>query len=206
MVDFAAIANNAIAELKRAKGSSLRFNAPIYLAINADDSIESSNLWFILNDATFAVILYPYTYRVLTAEDTSAFVLFIDDKGHCSDNIYVNGWNIRFDSPKERFYRTYNRYATISKSGHEITLATPGRSLTLSAFTKIWNYFKLISNKNDDYASLYLYKELYDKDIIIESLKNESVRKEYERLIAKSLLKANEALLENLKQIINKTK
>lgn len=30
--------------------------------------------------------------------------------------------------------------------------------------------------------------------------------KEYERLIAKSLLKANEALLENLKQIINKTK
>lgn len=205
MVDFAAIANNAIAELKRAKGSSLRFNAPIYLAINAENSIESSNLWFILNDATFAVILCPYTYRVLTAEDTSTFVLFIDDNGHCSDNICVNGWNLRFDSPKERFYRTYNRYATISKSGHEITLATPGSTVTLSAFTKIWSYFNLISNINDDYASLYLYKELYDKDIIIESLKNESVRKEYERLTTESILNANEALLERIKQILNLT-
>lgn len=205
MVDFAAIANNAIAELKRAKGNSLRFNAPIYLAINADNSIESSNLWFILKDAKLAVIILPYTYRVLTAEDTSAFIMFIGDNGHCSDSINVNGWNLKFDSPKERFYRTHNRYATISKSGHKITLATPGSSVTLSAFTKIWSYFKLISNKNDDYASLYLYKELYDKDIIIESLKNESVRKEYERLTTESILKANEALLERIKQIINLT-
>lgn len=206
MVDFAAIANNAIAELKRAKGSSLRFNAPIYFAINADNSIESSNLWFILSDAKLAVIILPYTYRVLTAEDTSAFIMFIGDNGHCSDSINVNGWNLKFDSPKERFYRTYNRYATISKSGHKITLATPGSSVTLSTFTKIWSYFKLISNKNDDYASLYLYKELYDKDVTIESLKEENIRKEYERLTTESLLKANEALLENLKQIINKTK
>lgn len=206
MVDFAAIANNAISELKRAKGNSLRFNTPIYFAIYSDDSIESSSLWFILNDAKFVVVLLPYSYRVLTAEDTSAFVLFIDDSGHCSDSIYVNGWNLRFDSPKERLYRTYNRYATISKNGHEITLATPGSSVTLSAFTKIWNYFKLISNKKDDYAPLYLYKELYDKDIIIESLKNESVQKEYERLTTESILKANEALLERIKQIINLTK
>lgn len=206
MANFAALANNAIAELKRFKGSSLRFNAPIYLAISKDDTIKHSSLWLILQDADIGVVILPYTYVVLTAEDTSAFILFIDANGHCDDNIVINGWNLRFDTPKESFYRSYHRYATISKDGYEITLTTPYGTITPSDFERIWKYFKLISTINEDYASLPLYSELYDNEVAIDSLKKENIRKEYERFTSESLLKANEDLCEKLKQIINSTK
>lgn len=206
MVDFADIANNAISELKRVKGDSLRFSAPVYLAILADDTVKSSHLWLILKNAKTAVVMLPYSYVVLTAKDTSAFILFIDDNGNCNDSLEVNGWNLKFDAPKERLYRTYNRDATISKAGHEITLRTPSGTVTTDDFKKIWKYFKLISTINEDYASLQLYQELYDNDITIDSLKKENIRKEYERLHTETHLKANEELIENLKQIINSTK
>lgn len=206
MADFANLANNAISELKRVKEGSLRFYAPTYLTISKDDTINYSNLWLILKDAYVAVVLLPYSYTVLTAEDSSAFILFIDANGHCDDNIVINGWNLRFDPPKERYYRTYIRYATISKAGYKIVLKTPSGTVTPDDFQRIWKYYKLISTINDDYSSLQLYKELYDNEVTIDSLKKENIRKEYERFISESLLKANKDLLEKLKLIINSTK
>lgn len=206
MSDFATLANDAISELKRVKGDSLRFNTPAYLAIYANDTIEYSNLWLILKDAAIAVVILPYTYKVITAEDSSAFVLFIDATGHCNDSIDLNGWNLKFDSPKEGLYRTYNRYATISKVGHEITLKTPYGTLTPDDFKRIWKYFKLISNINEDYVSLQLFRELYEHEVTIESLKTENIRKEYERFTSATLLKANQELLEYIKLMINSTK
>lgn len=206
MIDFASIANFAISELKRIKGNSLRFNSPSYLAILADDTVESSNLWLILKDAKRAVVILPYSYRVITAEDSSAFILFIDENGRCNDSINLNGWNLKFDAPHERLYRTYKRYATISKEGYEIILETAHSIITLNDFKKIWKYFKLISKINEDYSSLQIFKELYDNEITIELLKEENIRKEYERFTTETLLKANEELIENLKLIINSHK
>ena len=160
----------------------------------------------ILNEAKIAAVILPYSYLVLTSEDTSAFILFIDNEGYCNDSININGWELKFDIPKESSYRTYNRYAKISKNGHEITLRTACGTLDINDFKKIWKYFRLISTINEDYVALPLIKELYDNEVIIGSLKNENIRKEYERFRAETFLKANEELLENFKQIINTTK
>lgn len=206
MADFTTIANNAISELKRIKGDSLCFNVPTFLAIMADDTIEYSNLWLILKNAKIAVVILPYSYVVLTAKDSSAFILFIDDRGYCNDSIDINGWMLKFDTPKESLYRTYNRYAIISKAGYEVTLGTIHGTLSPDDFKRIWKYFKLISTINDDYALLPLVKELYDNEIAIDSLKKENIRKEYERFIIETTLKANQELIENLKQIINPIK
>ena len=206
MVDFATIANDAIAELKKVKGTSLLFGAPVYLAISADGSVESSNLWLILKNANFAAVILPYDYRVITAEDSSAFILFIDDKGKCTDSIDINGWKLKFDAPIERLYRAYKRYATISKAGYEVILKTPHGIIAPDDFKRIWIYFRRISTINEDFASLPLYQELYDNNITIDSISKENVRKEYERFCAGFILKANEELLENLKQIIKSTK
>lgn len=203
MVDFATIANDAIVELKRVKGNSLRFNAPTYLAILEDDTVISSNLWLILKEAKVAVEILPYSYRVVTAEDASAFILFIDEKGHCNDSIDLNEWNLKFNAPYESLYRTYERHAVISKTGHNVCLKISHGTLTTSDFKRIWKYFKLISTINEDYVSLPLIKELYDNDITIESLKKENIRKEYERFTTEALLKANQQLIENLKQTNN---
>lgn len=206
MIDFASVANNAISELKRVKGDSLRFSTPTYIAIREDGTIDSSNLWLILKDAKMAVVLLPYSYVVLTAKDSSAFILFIDDKGYCSDSININGWNLRFDTPKEKLYRTYNRIATISKDGYEVTLKTPYGTIQPNDFKRIWKYFKLISTIHEDFASLQLYAELYDNDVKIESLKKENIRHEYELFKTEALLKANKELLENINQIIKSSK
>ena len=171
MVDFASIANNAVSELKKVKGDSLRFRPPTYIAIASNDTTRSSNLWMILNEAKIAVVILPYSYLVLTAEDTSAFILFINNEGYCSDSININGWELKFDTPKESSYRTYNRYATISKNGYEITLRTPCGTLDTNDFKKIWKCFRLISTINEDYVALPLIKELYDNELVIESLK-----------------------------------
>lgn len=203
MVDFATIANDAIVELKRVKGNSLRFNAPTYLAILEDDTVISSNLWLILKEAKVAVVILPYSYRVVTTEDASALILFIDEKGHCNDSIDLNGWNLKFNAPYESLYRTYERHAVISKARHNVCLKISHGTLTTSDFKRIWKYFKLISTINEDYVSLPLIKELYDNDITIESLKKENIRKEYERFTTEALLKANQQLIENLKQTNN---
>lgn len=205
MIDFASISNNAVSELKKVKGDSLRFRAPTYIAISSNDTIKSSNLWLNLNDAKIAVVILPYSYIVLTAEDTSAFILFIDEEGYCSDSIDVNGWNLKFDIPKESLYRTYNRYATISKNGHAVTLRTPFGTLDTNDFKKIWKCFRLISTINEDYATLPLIKDLYDNELVIDSLKKENIRKEYERLSTEAYLKANQEFIEKLRQIINIT-
>lgn len=203
MVDFVNIANDAIAELKRVKGTSLRFNAPTYLAILEDDTVISSNLWLMLKEAKVVAIILPYSYRVVTAEDTSAFVLFIDEKGHCNDSIDLNGWNLKFNAPYERLYRTYERSAVISKAVHNVSLRISNGTLTTNDFKRIWKYFKLISTINEDYVSLSLIKDLYDNEITIESLKKENIRKEYERFTTEALLKANQQLIDYLKQTNN---
>ncbi len=203
MVDFATIANESIVELKRVKGNSLRFNAPTYLAILEDDTVIFSNLWLILKEAKVAVVILPYSYRVVTAEDASAFILFIDEKGHCNDSIDLNEWNLKFNAPYESLYRTYERHAVISKAGHNVCLKISHGTLTTSDFKRIWKYFKLISTINEGYVSLPLIKELYDNDITIESLKKENICKEYERFTTEALLKANQQLIENLKQTNN---
>ncbi len=203
MVDFANIANDAISELKRVKRKSLRFDPPTYLAILEDDTVIFSNLWLILKEAKVAVVILPYSYRVVTAEDASAFILFIDEKGHCNDSIDLNEWNLKFNAPYESLYRTYERHAVISKAGHNVCLKISHGTLTTNDFKRIWKYFKLISTIYEDYVSLPLIKDLYDNEITIESLKKENIRKEYERFTTEALLKANQQLIENLKQTNN---
>lgn len=206
MVDFVTIANNAIAEIKRVKRGSLRFSAPVYLAISTHGSVESSSLWLILKNANLAALILPYKYRVITAEDSSAFILFIDNKGNCNDSIDLNGWKLKFDAPIERLYRTYQRSAIISKAGHKVFLKTPHGTITPDDFKRIWNYFRQISTINEDFASLPLYQELYDNNITITSLREDNIRKEYTLFCTEAIVKANEELLENLKHIVKSTK
>lgn len=206
MSDFVAIANDAISQIKELKRNRLRFNSPIYLALYNDDHIEKSNLWFILKNADMAVVILPFEYRVITSESSSAYILFIDKNGICNDSISLNGWLLKFDSPKESTYRTYNRYATISKDGHEVTLSTPCEWVGAEEFKRIWEYFKLISTECSDYSSLPLYQNLYDKDVKIEALKADNIRVAYQCLTTSSLLKANEELINTIKQLINSNK
>lgn len=206
MGNFATTANNAISELKKIKKDSLHFNAPIYFAIWENDTIEYSNLWYILDNASIAAVILPYSYTVITATDSSAFILFIDKNGLCTDSIEIDGWNLRFDTPSESSYRTYHRFATISNGIHEITLQTAHGRLTPNDFKRIWKYFKLISTIKEDYVSLHLIAELYNNDVTIENLNRETIRKEYERYATTALLKANEELLKNIKEIVKSNK
>ena len=200
MADIASIANQAITELKRVK-TNLRFRSPLYLAIQNETQIEHSNLWFILKDISLAVIILPYSYIVLTAEDSSAFVLFIEENGNCKDYLVRRGWTLKFDTPKESLYRTYQRQASISNGLYEIILSTPAGDLTIEDFKKIWEYFILISNISDDFSSIFLYKELYDKDIEIRHLKGNIIKNEYENYVLKTLHENYKKLLDNLTQL-----
>lgn len=201
-MNYTDIANNAIAEIKRIKGTALLYKAPRYLSINKDGSIETSNLWLNQEDLAVGVAILPFSYRVISARDVSEFILFIDEKGRCNDNIEINGWNIRFDTPYERLYRTYNRVAIISKGAHKIRLQTPIGTVTTHDFQRIWKYFKIITTINDDFTSLHLINDLYSNDITINELKKENVRKEYEKYVAETLLNAHKELLNNISQKI----
>lgn len=206
MNDVVEIANRAISELKKSKEGHLRFGTPSFLAIAEDDKIETSIFSFNLKEAYIAVVILPYSYRVVTADDSSAFVIFIDSNGYCNDSITINGWTLMFETPKESSYRTYHRYATISKDEIELTLSTPNGSLTPDDFKQIWKYFKLISTNNECHALLPLVEELYDNEVEIKSLKREIICREHELFITQALLKANKELIENIKHLINSTK
>lgn len=203
MPDFALIANDAIIELKNYKNDTLRFSAPTFLSITDEGTIRSSNLLLTLNNADIAAIILPYSYVVLKAEDSSAFILFIDKNGYCSDSITINGWTLKFDSPKETLYRTYHRDAIISKDGQEIALRVSGNKINTNDFKRIWKFFNFISEKGVDFITLQLLEDLYYKEIEIDNLRTDNIRKEYELITINAHLKANQELIENLKQIIN---
>ena len=150
-----------------------------------------------------AAIILPYSYVVQTAEDSSAFILFIDKNGYYSDNITINGWTLKFDPPKETLYRTKHRDAIISKDGQEIALRISGNGLNTNDFKRIWKFFNFISEKRVDFITLQLLENLYYKEIEIDNLRRDNIRKEYELITINALLKANHELIENLKQIIN---
>ncbi len=156
-----------------------------------------------LNNADIAAIILPYSYVVLKAEDSSAFILFIDNNGYCSDSITINGWTLKFDPPKETLYKTYHRDAIISKDGQEIALRISGNKLCVDDFKRIWKFFNFISGERVDFITLQLLENLYYKEIEIDNLRTDNIRKEYELITINAHLKANQELIENLKQIIN---
>ena len=203
MGNLATIANNFIRELQRIK-IKLNFGAPIYFAIGDEYDVKSSNLWFILENTYMAAVILPYEYIVLTCDSSSAFTFFINENGVCNDSIEINGWRLQFDTPKEGLYRTYSRYATISKGSHCVSLSTNG-TISPEDFKRIWEFFISITKIDDDYALLPLLEEIFRNKITIERLTRENIRIEYERYICQTQLKANEELLKTITELI-KTK
>lgn len=55
-----------------------------YLIIDGD-SVRTSNVPFALDNAKFALVLFHYTYTVVTQNNNNFFALFVNDEGYAED-------------------------------------------------------------------------------------------------------------------------
>ena len=70
-----------------------------YVAIDDKNQVDISSYAYNIEKSKYAVIFLIYSYTVVTQEDMSTFVLFLDDKGRIDSKLVIDGWEIKFNDP-----------------------------------------------------------------------------------------------------------
>ncbi len=131
------------------------YGTPIYIGINEENKIMDSTLPYILDIASVAVIIIPFTYTVIENSDQSQYVFFIGTNGIPSDSIEKDGWKLKFDEPYTLGYKTKYREAIISNGQLELQLPTKP-NITPLDIERIWKIFMKIRKDITIYELQYL--------------------------------------------------
>ena len=61
------------------------------------ETVEYSTVPFVLDSAKRAMVIYTYTYTVMTNNDQSFFALFLDSDAdnEVNDNLVIDGWKLK---------------------------------------------------------------------------------------------------------------
>lgn len=100
---------------KMKQGNINVFRPAKFFSLSLNGNVKESSLPYHLDKGDYAMVVIPFVYTVVTAEDSSAYVIFIDRDGNVDDSITINEWSLRFNEPLTAYYRTYDRHAYISK-------------------------------------------------------------------------------------------
>lgn len=148
-IDLSALAREVVQDITSQKeGLILGFQPTTYIAITNDGDIEDSDFPYILKYADIGVILIPYNYLVISQEDYSQYVIFIDNKGIPNNKIRRKGWTLYFDTPITQSYRTYVRRAVFKNDRFELSL--PVHCIIEPVhFKKVWDIFVQLSEDVD---------------------------------------------------------
>lgn len=154
------IARQVVSDIKSEKEEAIyRFLPTLYIGIASNNEIEGSSYPYLLDTVPIAIIVISYSYQVITQDDQSAYIVFIDEKRIPSDRITKGEWTVRFNSPYTNFYRTYVREAIISNDEVKLVLPVNPR-IGVKEIEGVWNIFQKVRG-NMTLEELALLGELY---------------------------------------------
>lgn len=174
-----------------------------YLAIN-EESVQSSSLPYILDDADIGLVIYLYDYVVIYKDDSSFFALFMTKDGKAEDYIEIDGWRLSFPRPQTGLYRTYSRYAYISKGNLRIGIEV-SKYHVANEVQRLWNLFAIARTCNTQ-LELNFLKKMYEKDSDIKYLQGKNLILENNIEFLHEQINAYKNLLSKIEELVNRDK
>jgi hypothetical protein len=175
-----------------------------YVAIVKKNQVDISSYAYNIEKSKYAVIFLIYSYTVVTQEDMSTFVLFLDDKGRIDSKLVIDGWEIKFNDPITFGARSYGRDLTVSKENLSFRLYSHTDCENLVEwFAKMWKYIvQAMSCKTQ--TEIKMIQDLVEKDEKIDKLENDIIEEKWENYQNEELIKNYKNLLNRIEEIVNK--
>lgn len=172
---------------------------PSFVSINGEDIKVSSNPYS-MEEAEHGLVIFHYTYTVITQSDSCIVTLFFNSNGDVEDFIEIDGWKLYFDKPVTALWRCDYMTCHMTNGSLKLDVITFPWELD-NKFEKIWHLFSVIrtcsTQKEIDYAYKILKKE---EDIL--SLKDKNIKAEAKIDALEMLLDAHKDLINKLKEIL----
>lgn len=202
MSKFRSIANDYLAQIKSQYDCILKGSIKMeYITINNDNLVKVSSTPYILDNAKIAIVIYYYSYLVLTQYDNNYFVLFMDTEGNIDSSLNIGGWKIEFSDPITSSYRTYYKDLTISKSNLSTSISVPKHNVG-EIFPKIWELINKVQ-LCDSQIELDLLEKLYEKEEEIANLEKNNFELRYKNEVMKETMDSYKDLLSHIQELIS---
>jgi hypothetical protein len=167
------------------------------------DTVEYSTVPFVLDSAKRAMVIYTYTYTVVTSDDRSFFALFLDSTANneADDNLVIDGWKLKFDLPYTSGYRTYGRTLYMSKENLSLEINDHWSDYLGTGFETYWKLFERVRECSTQ-KELNMLKELFRAKKDIDELKGNMLTEQYKNFVLEERCKAYESLLERVNSML----
>lgn len=173
---------------------------PSFVSINGDDIKVSANPYS-MEDAEHGLVIFHYTYTVITQSDSCIVTLFFNSNGDVEDFIEIDGWKLYFDKPVTALWRC--DYMTCHMTNGSLNLDVITHPWKLDEeIEKIWHLFSVIRTCSTQKEIAYAYK-IFKKEEDILSLKDKNLKAEAKIEALETLLDAHKDLINKLKEMVN---
>jgi hypothetical protein len=172
---------------------------PLYFSLNDDKAILSSYP-YTMEQAKYGLVIFSYTYTVITQLDYSLAPLFFNSNGGIEDYIVIDGWKLYFSKPITSMYRNNGTYVFMEKGILKLEMQISLYDVE-NEFPRIWELFSVI-RKCCSQTEIDCVKKLYDQGIEIENLKTKNLRAETEIDSLKMLTTSYKQLLDKISSIV----
>lgn len=165
------------------------------------DSVRTSNVPFALDNAKFALVLFHYTYTVVTQNNNNFFALFINDEGYAEDYVEIDKWRFEFDKPVTALYRTQSKNLIISKGNLKLKVKVNMVNVA-KGFERMWELYAK-ARECSSQLELDLLKDLYVQKQDLDSVNNKNYHLCYQNRLLEENVKAYEGLLGRISNLVN---
>lgn len=173
---------------------------PSFVSINGDD-VKVSAYPYSMENAEHGLVIFHYTYTVITQTDRCIATLFFNSNGDIEDFIEIDGWKLYFDKPITSQYRCFGRYCHMTNGLLRLSIVTYTWKLD-EEIERIWKLFSVVrtcvTQKEIDFV-----RKIYDRDEDLLSLKEKNLKAEAKIDALEMLLDAHKDLLEKIKELVN---
>lgn len=166
-----------------------------------DNNINQSTTPFILDTAKIGLVIYRYTYTVLSAQDYSFCSLFIKENGEAEDYIEIDGWRFSFDKPITSMYRTYSKEVRISNGTLKLAIKLYQPFEIVDKMKRLWELFRLCRKCTTQLELDFLCK-MYNQECDLTELMDKNLKQENEIEMLKAELETHKNLIKRIEQLV----
>lgn len=173
---------------------------PTYFSINGDETKASTNP-YAMENAEHALVVFHYTYTVITQEDCCMVPLFFNANGEIEDYIEIEGWKLSFSKPITALSRYWSTHCYISNDKLNASITVKAWEFD-KFFDRIWKLFS-VARTCKTQMELDFACKIYNLEKDILELKEKNIKQEAELDAKNTLISAHQELLDRIEEITN---
>lgn len=172
--------------------------SPVYFSITGDEA-KVSKYHYSIEGAEHALVIFVYSYKVITQYDRSLVALFFHKNGEIEDHIIIDKWKIYFSPPKTHSFKSCTPYVYMEKDGLQASFKLNLNTID-NAFPRIWSLLSIIKECRSQIEINYIQK-VYELEEEIDTLRSEKLREKAQTDALNMLLEAHKQLLQRIETL-----